>query len=297
MRYKFIQKHTLEFSVVKMCKVLQVSSSGYYKWLNKKPSARELFNQHLVTAIRKIHEQSKRRYGSPRIAKELKMQNIKASEVLVAKLMRANAIKSIIRKKYVVTTDSRHTYPVVSNKLNQQFEVKEQNEVWVSDLTYIGTKEGWVYLTTVIDLLDRKVIGWALSNTMMAKDTSISAFKMALQTRPLNPSKTLIFHSDRGIQYACEAFTNEVNKHKNIERSMSRKGNCWDNAVAESFFKSIKTELIYHQKYDTRKQAELSIFEYIETFYNTNRRHLHLNNLTILEFQKLFNNHNLNNAA
>lgn len=235
--------------------------------------------------------------SSPRIAKELTMQNIKASEVLVVKLMRANAIKSIIRKKYVITTDSKHKYPVVCNKLNQQFEVKEQNEVWVSDLTYINTKEGWLYLTTVIDLLDRKVIGWALSNNMTAKDTSISAFKMALTNRPLNPSKTLVFHTDRGIQYACEEFTNERNRNKNIERSMNGKGNCWDNAVAESFFKSLKTELIYHQKYETRKEAELSIFEYIEAFYNTNRRHQHLNNLTILEFQKFINNHNLNNAA
>ncbi len=297
MRYKFIQQHTHEFSVVKMCKVLQVSNSGYYKWMLQKPSTRIVFNQNLVTEIKKIYEQSKRRYGSPRITKELNMQNIKASEVLVAKLMRANAIKSIIRKKYVVTTDSSHKYPVVCNKLNQQFEVKEKNEVWVSDLTYVSTKEGWVYLTTVIDLLDRKVIGWALSSTMMAKDTSVSAFKMALQNRPLKPSKPLIFHSDRGIQYACEEFTKEVNKHKNIERSMSRKGNCWDNAVAESFFKSLKTELIYHQKYNTRKQAELSIFEYIETFYNINRRHKHLKNLTISEFNHLFHNHNLNNAA
>lgn len=297
MRFKFIQQHTSEFSVVKMCKVLQVSSSGYYKWLSNKPSVRKVFNNYLVTEIKKVHEKSKRRYGSPRITKELKMQNIKASAVLVAKLMWSHSIKSIIRKKYVVTTDSKHRYPVVENKLNQQFEVKEANRVWVSDLTYVSTKEGWIYLTTVIDLLDRKVIGWSLSNTMSAKDTSVAAFKMALQNRPLQADKPLIFHSDRGIQYACEAFTDEINKYKNIERSMSRKGNCWDNAVAESFFKSLKTELIYIQKYHTKKQAALSIFEYIETFYNTTRRHKHLNNLNILEFQKLINNHNLINAA
>jgi transposase InsO family protein len=155
--------------------------------------------------------------------------------------------------------------------------------------------QGWVYLTTVIDLFDRKVIGWALSETMKTKDTILSAFNMALINRPLK-NKELIFHSDRGIQYACEEFIGELNKHKTITQSMSRKGNCWDNAVAESFFKTLKVELIYHNKYQTRKQAELSIFEYIETFYNTKRRHKHLNNLTITEYHKSINN-NLKNAA
>lgn len=280
-----------------MCKVLEVNKGGYYKWLDRKPSQRAMYQHYLTTEIKQIYEQSKRRYGSPRIAKELKMRGFKASEVLVAKLMRNNEIRSIIRKKYVVTTDSKHKYPVVENKLNRQFEVEKKNEVWVSDLTYVGTGEGWVYLTTVIDLWDRKVIGWALSHTMTAKETSVAAFKMALQNRPIKTNQALIFHSDRGIQYACEEFTNEINNHKNIQRSMSRKGNCWDNAVAESFFKSLKTELIYHQKYHTKKQAELSIFEYIETFYNTNRRHQHLNNLTLLEFQQLIKNNNLKNVA
>lgn len=297
MRYQFIQQHKHEFSVVKMCQVLKVSKGSFYKWLIRKPSKRAMYQHYLTTEIKQIHEQSKRRYGSPRIAKELKMRGLKASKVLVAKLMRADEIKSIIRKKYVVTTDSKHKYPVVENKLNRQFEAQKKNEVWVSDLTYVGTKEGWVYLTTVIDLWDRKAIDWALSHSMYAKETSIAAFKMALQNRPIQAKQTLLFHSDRGIQYACEEFTNEISKHKNMERSMSRKGNCWDNAVAESFFKTLKTELIYHQKYHTKKQAELSIFEYIETFYNTSRRHQHLNNLTLLELQQVINNNNLKNAA
>jgi transposase InsO family protein len=275
---------------------MKISKSGYYKWLIGVPSKRSLYNQQLLLEIKRVHEQSKKRYGSPRIAKELQMQGIQVSKQLVAKLMRANEIRSIIRKKYVVTTDSKHKYPVVENKLNREFEVKKENKVWVSDLTYVSTKEGWVYLTTVIDLLHRKVIGWALSSTMMAKDTSVAAFKMALQNSSITTNQKLIFHSDRGIQYACEEFTNELSKHKNIERSMSRKGNCWDNAVAESFFKSLKTELVYHHNYQTRHQAELSIFEYIETFYNKIRRHKHLNNLTILEYQQLIFNQ-LNNAA
>lgn len=286
----------MEFPVGKMCKCLEVSKSGYYKWLQWQPGKRVLFNQQLMKEIKQIHKISKGRYGSPRITKELQMQGIKASKPLVARLMRKENIRSIIRRKFVQTTDSKHNYPVAENKLMQQFEVQQQNQVWVSDITYISTLQGWLYLTTVIDLIDRKVIGWALSHTMLAKDTSVAALKMALINRPLTAGKELIFHSDRGVQYACKEFTSETNKHKNIVRSMSRKGNCWDNAVAESFFKTLKVELVYQNKYETKQQAGLSIFEYIETFYNTNRRHEHLNNLTILEYQKSITN-NLKNAA
>ena len=279
-----------------MCKVLEVSKSGYYKWVHKIPTKRELRNSMLTKEIHTIYRASKCRYGSPRIAKELNMQGIKVSEILVAKLMRIEHLKSIVRKKYKVTTDSKHKYPVVDNKLNREFTVKEENLVWVSDITYISTAQGWLYLTTVIDLFDRKVIGWALSETMKAKETVIPAFNMAKCNRPIHNDQSLIFHSDRGIQYACEEFVTELNKQESLIRSMSRKGNCWDNAVAESFFKTLKVELVYHNKYQTKKQAELSIFEYIETFYNTKRRHKQLNNLTILEHKKSINN-NLKNAA
>ncbi len=282
--------HKEEFPIEKMCKVLQVSKSGYYKWLNRTPSKRAIKNAMLIKEIYKIYNLSKSRYGSPRIAKELNVQGSKVSHQLVAKLMRTESIRSIIRKKYRVTTNSNHKYPVVENKLMQQFAVKEKNDVWVSDITYVSTKQGWLYLTTVIDLFDRKVIGWSLSPTMSAKQTSIAAFKMAIINQPINQPKELIFHSDRGIQYACEEFVSELNKNKNIVRSMSRKGNCWDNAVAESFFKTLKVELVYHNKYQTRQEAELSIFEYIETWYNRKRRHKHLNNLTILEQENLITN-------
>jgi transposase InsO family protein len=278
-----------------MCEVMQVSKSGYYKWLKRVPSNRSIMNVMIVNEIRAIHSLSKFRYGSPRITKELRVQGIKASQPLVAKLMRKENIRSIIRKKFKVTTNSNHKYPVVENKLMQDFNVKEQNEVWVSDITYIKTKQGWSYLTTVIDLFDRKVIGWALSKTMKAVETSLAALKMAVINRPVG-QKELVFHSDRGIQYACEEFVNEVSKNKMIVRSMSRKGNCWDNAVAESFFKTLKVELVYHESYQTREQAELSIFEYIETWYNKRRRHLHLNNLTIIENENLMSN-NLKHVA
>ena len=279
-----------------MCKVLKVSTSGYYKWLYKMPSKRELRHVMLIEEINRVYRESRCRYGSPRITKELNMQGIEVSQILVAKLMRQEHLRSIVRKRYKVTTNSSHKYPVVENVLNREFTVKEANKAWVSDITYISTNQGWTYLTTVIDLFDRKVIGWALSDTMKANETVIPAFNMAKCNRPIYNNQSLIFHSDRGIQYACEEFVNVLNKNTTLVRSMSRKGNCWDNAVAESFFKTLKVELIYHHKYQTRKEAELSIFEYIETFYNTKRRHKKLNNLTILEYHKLINN-NLKNAA
>jgi putative transposase len=273
-----------------MCHLLKVGRSAYYKWLVQKPSKRLLRNRMLTHHIHLVYKASHCRYGSPRITKELKMQGIQVSKVLVAKLMKRENIKSIVRKKYKVTTDSSHKYPVVENILNRAFTTKKQNTAWVSDITYIGTNEGWLYLTTVIDLFDRKVIGWALSQTMKTIDTVIPAFNMAKTNRPLSNDQSMIFHSDRGIQYACDEFVKTLSKHPNITRSMSRKGNCWDNAVAESFFKTLKTELIYHHKFLTRKQAALSVFEYIETFYNKTRRHQQLENLTITEYQNLSSN-------
>lgn len=273
-----------------MCKMICVSKSSYYEWLVREPSKREIRNQMLIEKINQIYCKHKGRYGSPRIAKELQMNQIKASRKLVAKLMKLENIRSIVKKKFKVTTDSSHKYPVVENQLNRCFTTFRINQVWVSDITYIRTKQGWLYLTTVIDLFDRKVIGWSLSNTMKAKDTSVKSLQMALINRPLESNQKLIYHSDRGIQYACEEFLSEINKNKSIVRSMSKKGDCWDNAVAESFFKTLKAELIYQNKYQTKQEAELSIFEYIETYYNKIRRHKQLNNLTILEFQQLINN-------
>jgi transposase InsO family protein len=250
----------------------------------------------LKKEIHRVYRANKGRYGSPRIAKELQMQGVKVSVHLVAKLMQQESLRSIVKKRFVQTTDSKHNYPVVKNKLNREFTAQRQNQVWVSDITYIGTHQGWTYLTTMIDLFDRKVIGWALSQTMLAKETSVAALKMALTNRPLHPKNKLILHSDRGIQYACNEFVQLTSMYKNIQRSMSAKGDCWDNAVAESFFKTLKTELVYHHKYETHGQAELSIFEYIETFYNIKRRHKQLNNLTILEYHQSINN-NFKNAA
>jgi transposase InsO family protein len=273
-----------------MCKVMKVSECGYYAWFKRKPSVRARRGEYLKSEIKRVHENSKKRYGSPRITKDLNEDGIKVSQPTVAKLMKEQGIRSVIRKKFKVTTDSSHNYPVVANVLEQNFYVEEINRAWVSDLTYIHTSSGWIYLTTVIDLWDRKVIGWSLSETMKTCETTVPAFRMAVRNRNLKNDTCLIFHSDRGIQYACDEFVSETSKYKNLTRSMSRKGNCWDNAVAESFFKTLKVELIYQNRYEIKSEAMLSIFEYIETWYNRKRRHKHLNNLTLEEFHRLINN-------
>lgn len=270
-----------------MCRVLQVSRSSYYIWLKSKPSKRLLENKKLIEQIKIIHKQSKGTYGSPRITKELKARNYSVSRVRVARLMKKARIRSIIKKKFVVTTNSKHGFTLSPNLLNREFNPDQQGKVWVSDITYIRTMEGWLYLTVIIDLADRKVIGWSTSESMKASRTIIPAWKMAVLNRPV--FKPLIFHSDQGIQYASSEFRVILKRNKNITQSMSRKGNCWDNACAESFFKSIKTEWIYRFKYINRRIAAISIFEYIETWYNTLRRHSSLNYLSPLEYGRLLN--------
>ena len=254
-----------------MCKVLRVSRSSYYNWLTRNPSRQSIENLELSDRIKKIYELSKRTYGSPRVTIKLLEEGFHVSRPRVARLMNKLGLKSIIRKKWIITTDSRHKYPIVENKLNRNFNVIRPCQVWVSDITYIKTFQGWLYLTVIIDLFDRKVIGWSFSRSLKAAYTTVPAWKMAVRNRMI--TKKLIFHSDRGIQYACYEFANLLSSYKLVDRSMSRKGDCWDNAVAESFFKTLKVEHIYHHSYRTFKEAELSIFEYIESWYNVNRIH------------------------
>lgn len=276
-----------EYPVGKMCKVFKISKQSYYRLRNYIPSNRDSENRALLWEIRKVHKNSKASYGSPRITEELKASGFKVSRPRVARLMKQSGIRAVHAKKFVATTDSKHNYPVVENKLDRNFTTQAKGIIWVSDITYIKTMKGWLYLTVILDLFDRKVVGWSQSADMSAENTSIAAWKMAVKNRP--PSDKLLFHSDRGIQYACHAFTNLLDSYQCVERSMSRKGNCWDNAVAESFFKTIKTELIYRNRYETREVAALSIFEWIETWYNRNRRHSTLGNRTIIEFEILTN--------
>jgi transposase InsO family protein len=267
-----------------MCKVLKVSRSSYYYWLTKKPSERLLRRLELGVAIKKVYDWSKGRYGSARITKELQMQGTKVSRPLVARIMNKKKIRSITVRKFKQTTNSKHSYGLVDNKLSGDFTTTAYNQVWVSDITYIRTSEGWLYLTSVIDLFDRKIIGWQVSTTLRAEDTVIPALNKACSNRPIQAYQSLIFHSDRGVQYACNLFKDQVEKAKWMVQSISGKGNCYDNAIAESFFKTLKAELIYQNSYQSRKEAYMSVFEYVEGFYNTNRRHSALQYLTIKEF-------------
>lgn len=280
-----MKDHRSEFPVGKMCKVFKISRSTFYANQNYLPSKHHNENRMLLSEIRRIHEQSKASYGSPRITKELKSRGFNASRPRVARLMRQNGIRAVHAKKYVVTTDSKHQYPVVENKLDRNFTAESKGQVWVSDITYIKTTKGWLYLTVIIDLFDRKVLGWSQSSDMTAQNTTVPAWKMAVTNRPIQ--QKLLFHSDRGVQYACHEFTQLLDSYNNVDRSMSRKGNCWDNAVSESFFKTIKVEHIYRNRYESKEEAAISVFEWIETWYNKHRRHSALGNLTINEFENL----------
>ena len=266
-----------------MCKVLKISQSSYFRWKKCPFSVRFHKKEELKQRILTIYFDSKQRYGSPRITAELNNLGFKISRITVSKYMRELGIRSKLSKKFKITTDSKHNYLVVENILDRDFESTKPAQKWVSDITYIRTIEGFLYLTIVLDLYDRKVIGWSLYDEMSTEKTSLSAWKVALANRKIEEG--LIFHSDRGVQYANNKFANMLESH-HVIRSMSRKGNCWDNAVAESFFKTLKTELIYGNKLINKQQMELEIFQYIEIFYNKKRRHSALNYKTIEEFNQ-----------
>jgi transposase InsO family protein len=268
-------------SIGKMAKIFGVSKSGYYSWLKRPESKRSKENKKLLNIIKNIYENSKRRYGSPKIYKALLNMGIKCGKNRLIRIMRENNMRSITKKKFKITTNSKHNNPVFNNILNRQFEVEKPNKVWVSDITYIYTNEDWLYLCVIIDLFSRKVIGWSLSNSI-AVEIVINAIKMACFNR--NYPKDVIFHSDRGVQYTCYDFQKILNIY-NFNCSMSRKGNCWDNACAESFFRSLKVEEVNHYKYSTRDEARASIFEYIEIFYNRKRIHSSLGYLTPEEYE------------
>ncbi len=284
-----MKQHKLKYPVEMMSKILDVSKSGYYNWLKSGPSDRWLENRKI---IEDIFEESHQSYGSPRMAVELKKRGYKVSRPRAARMMKALGVEARRTRKFKNTTDSNHKYPVSPNLLNQNFSVKRRDQVWVSDITYIETTNGWVYLTVIIDLFDRKVIGWSLSEDMTTENTIIKAWYAAVENRPIN--KKLIFHSDRGSQYASTTFRNILKSYnKHVKQSMSRKGNCWDNAVAESFFKSLKVEWIYKNHYNVYSDAEISIFKWIETWYNRNRRHSALNYKTINELELEIHNQKL----
>lgn len=277
----FIRDHREEFPISLMCEVICVSRGGYYSWLRRPESKRNIENRNLKTEIRSIHAESKRIYGSPKVYEELKDRGIRCSLKRVTRLMREDGLYAKTTKKFKATTNSRHSRPVAENILDRRFNQDAPNKAWVSDITYIPTREGWLYLSTIIDLYSRSVVGWGMKERMTTQLVT-DAFNMALIKR----TPPLIHHSDRGSQYASEEFQKLLMEH-GVQCSMSGKGNCYDNAVAESFFGTLKKELIYFEDYKTRDEAKRSIFEYIEIFYNRKRRHSSLGYKSPVEFEKL----------
>jgi transposase InsO family protein len=284
MKYQFIDTYRSAFAVEKMCRALKISKSGYYAWKIRPQSNRARENEKLDHHIRTTYKKSRGTYGSPRITEALKKQSISCSENRVAKRMRINDIKAKTKKRFKVTTNSKHHHPVAENLLGQNFEAQRPNQVWVSDITYIWTHEGWLYLAVILDLFSRQIVGWAMSNRL-GQELVLDAFKQAIWSR--RPQSGVIFHSDQGVQYACQAFRDLLHHYKFIQ-SMSGKGNCYDNAVAESFFHTLKTELIYFENYITRGDAKNSVFEYIEIFYNRDRMHSTLNYYSPVQFEQLW---------
>lgn len=283
MRYRAIQDHADRFPIRLMARALKVSPAGYYAWATRPESARTKANRGLLASIRACHERSDRTYGSPRIARDLRAGGHPVSENRVARLMRANAIRAKTVKKWRATTNSAHRLPVAANTLDRQFAVNEPNRVWAGDITYLWTEEGWLYLAVVLDLCSRAVVGWAMGPRLTAS-LAADALTMALWRR--KPAPGLLHHSDRGVQYAATDYQRRL-ADAGITCSMSRKDNCWDNAVVESFFRTLKVERVYHRRYQTREEAKQDVFQWIEVFYNRQRRHSTLGYRSPAEFEAM----------
>lgn len=281
MRHRFIHAHRERFSVTTMCRVLEVARSGYYAWCSRAESARSREDRRLVVKIRSLHAQSRGTYGSPRIYADLREMGETCGRHRVARLMREERLVGKKARKFRSTTDSKHSHPVAPNRLGQQFGVQRPDTVWAGDVTYLRTREGWLYLSVILDLCSRYVVGWALSESL-DQDLTLVALERAVLLR--DPAPGGLFHSDRGSQYTCEAYQRRLEQLGMIV-SMSRKGHCWDNAPVESFFDSLKTEIdqgIFH----SRAAAKAAVFDYIEVFYNRKRRHSSLGYRSPARFEK-----------
>lgn len=281
MKYQFMKDNSMTFPVKKMAKILNVSRSSYYDWLRREPTEKDVLNNLFILKIKKIFKDNDNRYGSPRIYKEMKKTGFFCSLNKTAKIMRRNGLIARPKRRFKVTTDSSHHYPISPNLLSRNFKVAFMNSVWVSDITYIRTDQGWLYLCIVLDLYSRRVVGYSMASHLRA-ELAIDALEMAVRYR--KPGSGLIFHSDRGIQYASEDFRKKLSSYKMIQ-SMSRKGDCWDNACAESFFSTLKLEEVYRKKYRTKEEARESIFEYIAVYYNRRRSHSFLDFLSPEEYK------------
>lgn len=266
-----------------MASVLKVSRSCYYAWLNSKPSNHELRDRELLVEIKHIFKDKRGNYGSPRIYDKMEKTGFSCSKKRIARIMNENGLVARLKRKFKITTDSSHDYPISPNLVNRNFYVESANTCWVSDLTYIWTMEGWLYLCVILDLFSRMAVGWSMASHMRA-DLAIDALDMATMHR--NPEAGLIFHSDRGVQYASSSFRKKLKLFEMVQ-SMSRKGNCWDNACAESFFSTLKMEEVFRKKYRTKEEARKSIFEYIAVFYNRQRSHSFLDYLSPADYEGL----------
>lgn len=281
MKHRFIDENRQQYDVKDLCRVLQVSRSGYYAARRRPPSVRRQRQAALTTKIEAIHEASRQTYGSPRVHAELVAQGERCCRNTVAKLMHAASIVPRSVRRFRVTTDSRGT-TASPNLVNRRFTVARPNQCWLSDITYVPTKEGWLYLAGVLDLYSRALVGWAMSKSLDTR-LAISALEMAIERRASAPA---VLHSDQGCTYSSTEYREVLKRHR-IRQSMSRKGDCWDNAPMESFFHSLKTELVMHCNYRTRDQARASVFDYVEVFYNRQRRHSTINYEAPLAFEAM----------
>jgi putative transposase len=282
MRYDFVEAHRGRWPVRLMCRVLCVSPGGYYDWRGRPQSMRDGKRDALVVAIEAAHGEVKGRYGSPRIHAELVARGMPCCVNTVARLMREKGIAAKTKRKFRCTTDSHHGHPVAENIVNRQFEPSAVNQIWSADITYVPTGEGWLYLAAVEDLYSRRIVGWSMGSRIDSR-LVVDALEMAVAQRL--PGASLVAHSDRGSQYASEHYQRLLSGH-GITCSMSRRGNCWDNAPMESFFASLKKELTHDENYTTREEARASIFEYIEIFFNRVRRHSSLGYMSPSEYEQ-----------
>jgi putative transposase len=284
-KYGWIKEHHHEFNVVLMCRMLGVCRSSYYDWLNTPISSSKLETQHIMELIAMIFTKSRNTYGTRRIQRALAKEGIQISRRRIKKLMNEQGFVVKTKKKFKATTDSNHSLPVADNLLDRDFNPMRPNQTYAGDITYVPTEEGWLYLAVVIDLFSRQIVGWSMDRTMRAELVN-NALLMAIWKR--KPARGLLWHTDRGSQYASDSHRAILKAH-GIIQSMSRKGNCWDNAVSESFFHTLKTELIHHHKFKTREEAKQAIFEYIEIFYNRVRMHSANDYLSPVEYEQAQN--------
>ncbi len=281
MKFAFIHEEKASYPVGVLCTMLEVSRSGYYAWEKRPTPARDKSDAQLAIEIANTHKRSRHTYGSPRVHRDLRARGIRVGKKRVERLMRAHGIIAKRRRRFRRTTDSKHSQSIAPNVLDRRFDAACPNTAWVTDVTYVWTLEGWLYLAVILDLYSRRVVGWAASENN-DRDLALTALQRALATR--TPGPGLLHHSDRGSTYASDDYRNALAANGMIA-SMSRKGDCWDNAVAESFFATLKGELIEHEIYTTRRSAIAAIGDYIDVFYNIERRHSSINYVSPVEFE------------